>query len=441
MQPSSEAEFRQLIVDSYLAAVAAADPLKIVAGFLPAHNALQDFKKTIVVGAGKAAASMAMAVENYWPKDAPLSGLVVTRYGHGLPCTKIDVIQAGHPVPDEAGEKAAQTIFDLVADASPDDLVIVLVSGGGSSLLSLPVPEVPMSDLKRLTQNLLASGAPIQDMNVVRKHLSRIQGGRLAQICKAKMLTLVISDVVGDDLSAIASGPTVPDPSTYADAIAVLAKYKVEPPNSIRARLDRGQNGLETETPKPGDACFAKGETHLIATAIASLNAGAQVFERAGVKAISLGDNIEGEASLVGQQFVQRLTEFASSKSAGKALAIISGGECTVTLKPRTSDAAKARGGRCSEFLLGCLVGLEASDFKGQVYGLAADTDGIDGSQDNAGALFTTSSQGRAAALNLPAKEFLDRNDAYGFFHALGDLVSTGPTLTNVNDYRVILLV
>jgi glycerate 2-kinase len=441
MQPSSEAKFRQLIVDSFLAAVAAADPLKIVAGFLPAHDEIRSFRKTIVVGAGKAAASMAMAVENYWPNDTLLSGLVVTRYGHGLPCKHIEVIQAGHPVPDEAGEKAAQSIFDLVAGASPDDLVIMLISGGGSSLLSLPVPDVPMGDLRSLTQKLLASGAPIQDMNVVRKHLSLIQGGRLAQVCKAKMLTLVISDVVGDDLSAIASGPTVPDPSTYADAIAILKKYKVQPPQSISDRLNRGQSGLETETPKPGDACFVKCQAHLIATAIASLNAGAQVFESAGVKAICLGDNIEGEASVVGRQFSERLSEFAMSKAPNQPIAIISGGECTVTLKPQASSEAKARGGRCSEFLLGFLTGLESVQFNGQVFGLAADTDGIDGSQDNAGALFTAGSLGRAALLNLQANEFLQRNDAYGYFQALGDLVSTGPTLTNVNDYRVILLV
>jgi glycerate 2-kinase len=443
MQPKTEQDYRQLLIDSYLAAVAAADPLKIVAKFLPSQDAILKYKKTTVVGAGKAAASMAMAVENYWPSTSALEGLVITRYGHALPCNHIRVVQAGHPVPDEAGEIAAQEIFDVVANAGDDELVIVLISGGGSSLLSLPAEDIPMSDLKALTQMLLASGAPIQDMNVVRKHLSRIQGGRLAQASRAKILTLVISDVVGDDLSAIASGPTVPDPSTYADAWAILQKYKVQPPESIRHRLERGMQGLESETPKPGDACFANCKSHLIATAMASLGSAAQVFKSAGIDTLVLGDDVEGEASEVGQEFAKRLPIYQAQRVAGRPLAVISGGECTVTLKPRAKNSPKARGGRCSEFLLGFVHALEGSSlnsFAGNVFGLAADTDGIDGSESNAGALMTSTTLTRAAVDAISAGNHLADNDAFGYFAALGDLVTIGPTLTNVNDYRVILL-
>jgi glycerate 2-kinase len=443
MQPKTEQDFRQLLIDSYLAAVAAADPLKIVAKFLPSFDEIFKYKKTTVVGAGKAAASMAMAVENYWPSANALQGLVITRYGHGLPCKQIRVVQAGHPVPDEAGELAAQEVFDAVAKAGSDELVIVLISGGGSSLLSLPADDISMSDLKALTQMLLASGAPIQDMNVVRKHLSRIQGGRLAQASRAKMITLVISDVVGDDLSAIASGPTVPDPSTYADAWAILQKYKVQPPESIRNRLERGMQGLESETPKPGDSCFAKSESHLIATAMASLGTAAQVFKHAGIDTLVLGDDIEGEASVVGKEFAERLVMYQAKRVRDKPLAVISGGECTVTLKPCVAGASKARGGRCSEFLLGFVHALHEAplnSFAGNVYGLAADTDGIDGSESNAGALMTSTTLTRAAASGISAGDHLATNDAYGYFEALDDLVTIGPTLTNVNDYRVILL-
>jgi glycerate 2-kinase len=443
MQPKTEQDFRQLLIDSYLAAVAAADPLKIVARFLPSHEDLKKYSKTTVVGAGKAAASMAMAVENYWPQGSALNGVVITRYGHALPCKHIRVVQAGHPVPDEAGELAAQEIFDLVANAGDHELVIVLISGGGSSLLSLPTADIPMSDLKALTQMLLASGAPIQDMNVVRKHLSRIQGGRLAQTSRAKIITLVISDVVGDDLSSIASGPTVPDPSTYSDAWAILQKYKVQPPESIRRRLERGMQGLEAETPKPGDACFAKIESHLIATAMASLGSAAQVFKNAGVDTLVLGDDIEGEASVVGQGFAQLLPTYQTQRVDGKPLAVVSGGECTVTLMPRPEAATKARGGRCSEYLLGFVHALQdptLNSFTRNVYGLAADTDGIDGSESNAGALMTSTTLTRAATVGLSSRDHLAANDAYGYFAALDDLVTIGPTLTNVNDYRVILL-
>ena len=428
---------RQLLLGSYDAAVAAACPLKIVAGHLPTHEHIRQYKRTWVIGAGKAAASMAMAVEQHWPSDASLQGLVITRYGHGLPCQRISVIEAGHPVPDEAGEKAAQAIFDMAANADSDDLVLVLVSGGGSSLLSLPANDISMADLKLLTKQLLASGAPIQDMNVVRKHLSRIQGGRLAQACRAPMITLVISDVVGDDLSAIASGPTVPDPSTYADAVAILEKFKVIPPASIATRLARGVAGSESETPKAGDACFAGSHSYLIATAKASLAAAAQLFTNTGFRILVLGDDIEGEAREVGADFAQRLEAFVSD-AGGLPLAVISGGECTVTL-----NGHAGRGGRCTEFLLGFADRLQNADrepFANRVYALAADTDGIDGSEDNAGALLTPDTLDRALASSLQTKDYLAGNDAYGYFEALGDLVVKGPTLTNVNDYRVIVI-
>jgi glycerate 2-kinase len=441
MQPPNESFLRQLLIDSYLAAVAAADPLEIVARHLPSHEEIKKFRKTTVIGAGKAAASMAMAVERYWPQDQPLTGLVITRYGHGLPCSRVRVVEAGHPVPDESGEQAAQEIFDLVAQAQADELIVVLISGGGSSLLSLPAQDIPMIDLKVLTRQLLASGAPIQDMNVVRKHLSRIQGGRLAEVAKATLLTLAISDVVGDDLSAIASGPTVPDPSTYADAWAILEKYRVTPPVSIRDRLSRGMQGLEQETPKSGAKCFERSQSILIATAKASLASAAQVFAKANVDTLVLGDDIEGEASEVGKRFALDLPRFAKQKTVGRPLAVVSGGECTVTLKAQPPSGQKARGGRCSEFLLGCVAELKGSHLPFEVYGLAADTDGIDGSEENAGALFTASTPERAQMAQLDATDFLKRNDAYGYFLALNDLVTLGPTLTNVNDYRVLLLV
>jgi glycerate 2-kinase len=441
MQPSKEVNYRQLLIDSYLAAVAAADPLKIVAGFLPRHDRIKQFKKTTVVGAGKAAASMAMAVENYWPSDYALDGLVITRYGHSLPCQRIQVIEAGHPVPDEAGALAAQTIYDLAANAGHDELLLVLISGGGSSLLSLPADDVPMADLKALTSQLLACGAPIQDMNVVRKHLSRIQGGRLAQVCKATMITLVISDVVGDDLSAIASGPTVPDPSTFADAQAILERFSIAAPLTITTRLQRGADGQIPETPKAGDACFARCENHLIATAKASLAAGAKILETAQVSTVVLGDDFEGEAREVGQRFAARLPEYVAMQAkTGRPLAIVSGGECTVTLLPQPAGSPKPRGGRCSEFLLGFVNAVD-EPLQHCVYGLAADTDGIDGSEANAGALMTPRTFQNAKDEGLHSEAYLARNDAYGYFAAINDLVTVGPTLTNVNDYRVILVV
>ncbi len=422
---------RTLLLDAFRAAVAAADPLQVLAAHLPAPERLIG-RRTVAVGAGKAAASMAAAVERHWPAQAELSGLVVTRYAHGLPCRRIEVLEAGHPVPDDAGERAAARIAELAAGLAPDDLLLVLVSGGGSSLLSLPVADVPMADLELITRALLASGAPIQEMNIVRKHLSRIQGGRLAQVTPAQVLVLVVSDVAGDDLSAIASGPCAPDPSTYADALDVLRRWDVSAPPSVLDFLQRGQGGLVPETPKPGDPIFSRVEHRMIATARGSLIAAAKVFEAAGIRAVVLGDTITGEARDVAQVMGAIAREIVAHESPfARPVALLSGGECTVTVR------GQGRGGRCSEFLLA--LTREVAGLPG-VWALAADTDGIDGIEDNAGAILTPDTPARAAAAGLDVRRWLDDNDGYGFFAALGDLVVTGPTRTNVNDFRAIVL-
>jgi len=422
------ADPRLLLLDSFHAAVAAADPLQIVGAHLPPVPR----GRTLVIGAGKAAASMARAVELAWPTGSPLDGLVITRYAHGLPTDRLRVVEAGHPVPDEAGERAAAEILQQAGGLGSDDLLLALVSGGGSSLLSLPVETVPGDDLKAVTRQLLASGAPIQEMNVVRKHLSRIQGGRLAQATRARVCALVISDVAGDDVSAIASGPCAPDPSTYADAIGVLARWGVQPPASVAAHLQAGARGALDETPKPGDPLFARVENRLIATAHRSLEAGARCFAAAGVRPVILGDTVTGEAREVAQVMAALVREIRGYGAPfTPPVALISGGECTVTLR------GSGRGGRCSEFLLALLR--ELGGMPG-VHAIAADTDGIDGVENNAGALMGPDSLARAVALGLDARRSLDDNDGHGFFAALDDLVVTGPTRTNVNDYRAILV-
>ncbi len=423
---------RALLLDSFNAAVAAADPLRIVAAHLPKPP----IGKTLVVGAGKAAAAMARAVELSWPAQAPLSGEVITRYGHGLATDRVAVIEAGHPVPDEAGEQAASRILEQAAGLGPDDLLLALISGGGSSLLSLPVESVPMADLKAVTRQLLASGAPIQEMNIVRKHLSRIQGGRLAQATRARVCALVISDVAGDEVSAIGSGPCAPDPSRYADAIDVLSRRRVEAPERVAAHLARGARGEVEETPKPGNPMFSRVENRLIASAHRSLEAAAARFESAGVRAVILGDTVTGEARDVAQVMAALVREIRLHGAPFAApVVLISGGECTVTLPASVTNPG--RGGRCSEFLLAlhdALGGLSG------IYAIAADTDGIDGVENNAGALIDPTTAARAAASGLDARHVLDRHDAWSFFSTLGDLVVTGPTRTNVNDYRAILI-
>ena len=420
---------RDLLLAGFHAALAAADPLKIVPRHLPRPPA----GRTLVVGAGKAAASMALAVEQNWPADAALDGLVITRYQHGLLTNRITVIEAGHPVPDESGEQAAREILRRVKALTPDDLLLALVSGGGSALLSLPVEGVGMSELKATTRELLKCGAPIQDMNTVRKHLSAIQGGRLAAACRAPVLALVISDVTGDDPTHVASGPCAPDPTTYGDALDVLKRYRVKAPKAVAGHLTRGIKGEIPETPKPGSRVFRQVENRVIAAARHSLQAAASFFIGHDIHPAILGDAVTGEAREVAKVYGALARQVKREGAPwSPPVALISGGETTVTVR------GDGRGGRNAEFLLA--LALELDGIEG-VHALACDTDGIDGSEDNAGAIIAPDSLQRAAKKKLDAAKLLDGNDAYNFFSALGDLVVTGPTRTNVNDYRVILAV
>jgi hydroxypyruvate reductase len=419
---------RELLLGSFHAALAAADPLKLV----PQHLPNLPKGRMLVVGAGKAAASMALAVEQNWPADAPLDGLVITRYRHGLLTNRIAVIEAGHPVPDEAGEQAAQEIFRRVKTLTPNDLLLVLVSGGGSSLLSLPADGVTMGNLKATTQELLRCGAPIQDMNTVRKHLSAIQGGKLAAACRAPVLALVISDVTGDDPTHIASGPCAPDSSTYAEALDILKRFEVKAPRPVIVHLTRGAKGEIPETPKPGTRIFKRVENRVIATAQQSLQAASQFFIGHDIHPALLGDSVTGEAREVAKVYGALAREVKQHGLPWEPpAALISGGECTVTVR------GTGRGGRCTEFLLSLAIDLNGAH---GIHALACDTDGIDGSEDNAGAILTPDALQRAEKKKRYAGKLLENNDGYGFFSAVGDLVITGPTRTNVNDYRVILV-
>ena len=399
----------QLLRDMFAAAIAAADPALCVPKHLPAPPK----GRTIVLGAGKAAASMAKAVEDHW--QGPIEGLVVTRYGHALNCTSIEVVEAAHPVPDAAGRKAAERILQLAQSAGADDLVLCLISGGGSALLTLPARGVSFEDKQEINRALLASGAGIADMNCVRRHLSAIKGGQLAAACyPARVVSLIISDVPGDDLSAIASGPTVPDASTRAQAEAICARLKIKAPNFV-------------ETPKPGDPVFARVENHLIGSGLASLEAAADVARRAGYEPLVLGDFIEGEAREIGLVMAGMARHFARQ---AKRIAIISGGEGRVT------GAVSGRGGRNSEFLLSLALALEGTD----ICALAGDTDGIDGSENNAGAWFAPGTLAQARTQGFDPRAMLDAHRSYDVFEAAGTLVVTGPTLTNVNDVRIVLM-
>jgi hydroxypyruvate reductase len=405
------------------AAIDAASPASRLAAFLPAPPK----GHTIVVGAGKAAASMAAAVEAAW--RGPLEGLVVTRYGHGAPTRRIEVVEAAHPVPDAAGEKAALRILERVKSLGADDLVICLMSGGASALLAAPAPGLELDDKRAVNRALLKSGADIAEMNCVRKHLSAIKGGRLAlAAAPARVVGLVISDVPGDDLSIIASGPTVPDPSTSAEALAILRRYAIAAPAHVIAHLE----SAASETPKPGDPRFKTVSNALIATPQMSLRAAAAAARAAGATPVLLGDAIEGEAREVGKVFAAIARSAARhGEPARGPCVLLSGGETTVTVR------GKGRGGRNAEFLLGLALALDGAP---GVWALAGDTDGIDGSEDNAGAIVAPDTLVRAAALGLDPRALLGDNDAYGLFAALGDLVVTGPTLTNVNDFRAILI-
>jgi hydroxypyruvate reductase len=421
-------------------AVKHALPLENTAASLPAPP---EAGRTIVIGAGKAGGSMAQAVEALWPQDAPMQGLVVTRYHHIPPQPdslkglkqRIEIVEAAHPVPDAAGLQASERMLAMVQGLTENDLVLCLISGGGSALLTLPAEGLTLADKQRINKALLSSGANISEMNCLRKHLSRIKGGRLAAACApARVVTLTISDVPGDDPSIIASGPTVPDATTCADALAILKRYNIDVPASVLAQLESGA----LETPKPDDAVFNGHQVHMIATPQQSLEAAATAASIAGLNAYILSDEIEGESREVGK--VHAALARAAAKGTGafeKPCVILSGGETTVTIKKQAEGVAKGRGGRAGEFCMGLALALQGQS---DVYALAADTDGIDGVEDNAGAFVAPDTLERALDKGMKLDDHLDRNDAYGYFDALGDLVVTGPTHTNVNDFRALLV-
>lgn len=420
----------------YKVAVTRALPLHNTAAYLPKPPK----GRTIVLGAGKAGGSMAQAVEAVWPADAPLQGLVVTRYGHIPPRRaglkqRIEVVEAAHPVPDAAGLAAAQRILALTQGLTKDDLVLCLISGGGSALLTLPAEGLSLEEKQRINKALLNSGANIAEMNCVRKHLSRIKGGRLAAACApARVVTLTISDVPGDDPSIIASGPTVPDASSCADAVAILQRYGIEVPGAIMSLLEQGA----LETPKPGDPIFDGHEVHLIATPQQSLEAAAEASLAAGLAAYILSDEIEGESREVGKVHAALARAVAlKDQPFQKPCVILSGGETTVTIRKQAEDTPKGRGGRAGEFCMGLALALQGQP---GVFALAADTDGIDGVEDNAGAFVAPDTLQRGIAAGMKLDQYLDRNDAYGYFDRLDDLVITGPTHTNVNDFRALLI-
>lgn len=417
---------RQLLRDMFDAAVAAAQPDVCLPPHLPPPPA--NGGRAIVVGAGKAAAAMAQAVERHWPPSGSfdMSGLVITRYGHALPCDKIEVIEAAHPVPDQAGLDATARIIDMVSGLGPDDIVLCLISGGGSALLTAPAAGIDFAEKQALTGDLLRSGATIDEMNCVRKHLSAVKGGRLAAAAApARVITLAISDVPGDDPSVIASGPTVADPTTLADARAILAHYGVTPSPAIARQLDG-----DGETPKPGSLPHATLE--IVAAPMASLRAAAAVATEHGVTPLILGDALEGEARELGRGLAGIAASAAIHGLPVKPPAVIlSGGETTVTV---TGNGA---GGRNSEFALGLTI--ELAGHAG-ITALAADTDGIDGAGENAGVIVTPDSLARARARGLDPRALLADNDVLAFFTALDDLLVTGPTHTNVNDFRAILI-
>ena len=414
---------RALLRAMFDAAIAAALPEKTLPAYLP----MPPQGRTLVIGCGKAAASMAKAVEDHWPGE--LSGMVVTRYGYNVPTKRIEVVEAAHPVPDEAGRKAAERMLKMVQGLAADDLVLFLVSGGGSALLSLPAPGLTLADKQTINKALLKSGANITEMNCVRKHLSAVKGGRLAAACApAKVITLAISDIPGDDPAVIASGPTVADATTFADAAAILEKYHITEPKAVVDHL----RAAKEETPKPGDPRLAKTELHMVAAPQMSLEAAAQIARKAGVTPLILGDAIEGEAREVAMVHAGIARQVRRhGQPARTPCVLLSGGETTVTVR------GKGRGGRNAEFLLALAVALGG---EAGIHALAGDTDGVDGTEDNAGAIATPDSLMRAAARKLDAKKMLADNDGYSFFSGLGDLVVTGPTLTNVNDFRAILI-
>jgi hydroxypyruvate reductase len=405
------------------AAIASAQPSHC----LPPHLPPPPKGRTIVIGAGKASAAMAKAFEDHW--RGGVTGLVVTRYGYAVPCANVEIVEAAHPVPDAAGLEAAKRILALAQGLSADDLVVCLISGGGSSLLALPADGITLDDKQAVNRALLKSGATISEMNCVRRHLSAIKGGRLGAACHpAKVVTLLMSDVPGDDPINIASGPTVADPTTCADALDVIRRYGVDVPASVRRVVESGAG----ESVKPGDPRLARAETRMIAAPQMALEAAATAARDAGVAPLILGDSIEGEAREVGRVIAAIAQQVAlHDQPIAPPCVLLSGGETTVTVR------GNGRGGRNVEFLLSLAIAL---DTRANVYAIAGDTDGVDGIEEIAGAIATPDTLARAWAKGIRPRDALANNDGHGFFEALGDSVVTGPTLTNVNDFRAILI-
>ena len=415
---------RELLQKLFAAAVEAAQPAHCIPPCLPAAPG----GRLVVIGAGKASAAMARAVEDHWPGE--LSGLVVTRYGYNVPCRRIEIVEAAHPVPDVAGLAAAARLLQTVAGLAADDLVLCLISGGGSALLPLPLPGLTLDHEQAVCRALLKSGATISEMNCVRRHLSAIKGGRLAAACHpARVLNLLISDVPGDNPIDIASGPTVADPTTCADALAIIRRHEIAVSPQVLDILQGGGG----ESVKPGDTRLAGVETRLIATPQLALESAAAVAREAGLPAYILGDAIEGEARDVGKAFAGIALQVANrGQPFSRPCVLLSGGETTVTVR------GQGRGGRNVEFLLALGIALGGQT---NVHALAGDTDGVDGLEETAGAYLAPDSLARAWALGISPRESLDNNDGHGFFAALGDSIVTGPTLTNVNDFRAILVI
>ncbi|ESW94952.1 TtuD3 hydroxypyruvate reductase [Mesorhizobium sp. LSJC268A00] len=419
---------KSFLISIFNAAVAAADPERTIRNHLPARPS----GRTIVIGAGKGSAQMAAAFEKVW--DGPIEGLVVTRYGYGTRCERIEIIEAAHPVPDAAGLEASRRLLEKVQGLTADDLVVALISGGGSALLPSPAPGLTLADEIAVNEALLASGAPIAAMNTIRKHLSTIKGGRLAAAAwPAKLVSLVVSDIPGDNPALVASGPTVPDSGNRADALASIAAYGMKLPDAVMAHI----NSPEADAPDPDDQRFSRNEVHLIASAGVSLEAAAAEAKRQGIEAVILSDSIEGEAREVGGVHAAIAREVATrNRPFKKPVLILSGGETTVTLRAPV-DGKRGKGGRNSEFLLAFAIGISGAE---GIHALAADTDGIDGSEDNAGAFADGSTVSRMRAAGVGAKAMLAGNNAWTAFNAIGDLFVPGPTGTNVNDLRAILI-
>ncbi len=419
----SEIDPRTFFVSLYDAAVAAADPARVIGSHLPQKPT----GRTVVIGAGKGSAQMASAFEDVW--DGPLEGLVVTRYGYAVPCQSIEVVEAAHPVPDAAGLEGARRLLDTVSDLSEDDLVVALVSGGGSALLPAPAGSLTLDDEIAVNQALLASGAPISAMNTIRKHVSAIKGGRLAAAAwPAKVVTLLVSDIPGDRPSLVSSGPTVPDASTRQDALRLVETWRIALPEAVMDHL----RSPDADAPHPDDARFIRNEAHIIASAAVSLEAAAEVARAQGIEAVILSDAIEGEAREVGSVHAAVAREVAlKDRPFRKPVVILSGGETTVTLR------GKGKGGRNTEFLLSLALGIDGVD---GIHAFAADTDGIDGSEDNAGAFADFSTVSRLRSAGLDPRAMVGENDAWTAFGAIGDLFVPGPSGTNVNDLRAVLV-